>query len=968
MSAKFPWASSQSRDKHENFYERLSNSSSSEQQQQINDLLASNKQWQQQLEVMLDTSRYVQEQIICHPNHLIDLLSDNTIANGDFHLTYHDTLQNHGTQSPEEFDRFLRLFRAKAMMRIIWRDFNSIACFQETALDLSLLARACLNSALLFHHQQLTEKYGEPRNKEGEKQPFLIIGMGKLGANELNLSSDIDLIFTFCEKGQTDSPKRALDNNEFFSRLGKKIIHSIDAITSEGMVFRVDMRLRPYGQSGPLVHSFNALEEYYQSQGREWERYAMVKADVVASNASDEQKDKLMSMLRSFTYRKYIDFSVIDALRNLKTMIVQEVKRRGLQEDIKLGAGGIREIEFIAQVFQLIRGGREHALQHNGLLTILPLLAELNCLPNKTVDSLQKAYIFLRNTEHAIQGYNDEQSQKLPTNKDAQAALCRVMAFDSWQQFSEQLDHHRMFVQEVFADLIAAPENQGQQSEHLQNWISFWQSNDEKQHAQQQLADSGHENPELSYRIIDELRAWKAQANMHKISHERLDTFMPVLLLNLENTLAPSETLQRLIKLIKSVVRRSAYLLLLIENPEALKQLLKLTQASPWFGDRLAEHPALLDELLSPETLYHPPLRHELQSELTRLTLRIAEDDLEAQMEALRYFRSAHTLRVAASEITEALPLMKVSDYLTWIAEVILDYTLWLCWREMTRKHGYPDGVEKDIPEFIIVAYGKLGGIELGHGSDLDLVFIHNGSTNGYTDGKRSLDNQTFFMRLGQKIIHFLTTNMPSGDLYEVDMRLRPSGNSGMLVTSANSFAKYQQESAWTWEHQALVRARVIAGSNTLRKEFENIRADVLRRKRKLDVLNREVVEMRNKMRTHLGSDDKNEDVFHLKQDQGGIVDIEFMVQYGVLAWSHSHPALVTYTDNIRILESFAETNLLDTHEVDQLIKAYKAFRSAGHHLTLQQQPSIVDADQFVCERQSVSNIWRRLMTSSADI
>ncbi|MFL0800932.1 MAG: bifunctional [glutamate--ammonia ligase]-adenylyl-L-tyrosine phosphorylase/[glutamate--ammonia-ligase] adenylyltransferase [Agarilytica sp.] len=869
----------------------------------------------------------------------------------------------------KDLDRMLRQARAGAMIRIIWRDFNRLASFNETTDDLSHLAKACINAALNFHYRALETKHGTPRCKDGDKQPLLILGMGKLGANELNLSSDIDLIFTFPENGVTDG-KRDLSNHEFFSRLGKKIIQSLDAITADGMVFRVDMRLRPYGQSGSLVYGFDALEEYYHTQGREWERYAMVKASVVANNGEKVYTERLAAMLREFTFRKYIDFSVIDALRGLKKMITQEVKRRHLEEDVKLGAGGIREIEFTAQVFQLIRGGRETSLQDNRLLAILPVLGSLRCLPPETVETLTDAYIFLRNTEHGIQGYNDEQTQKLPHKPEAQTALASVMGFDDWASFYETLEQHRTHVKAVFADLIAEPEEQTPNGDTENPCISLWHQRLGKDSAIAQLTEYGHEDANLSYTLLNELETWASNSAMHSSSRERLDAFIPALLVKLSDRDHPTETLRRFIQLIKATARRSAYILLLLENPSALSRLIDLSEASPWIADTMAEHPALLDELLDPAQLYHPPLKNELESELQRSTLRIAEDDLETQMDNLRYFRSSHALRVAASEITGVLPLMKVSDYLTWIAEVILEYVLILSWRNLVEKHGYPDGEARDIPNFVIAGYGKLGGIELGHGSDLDLVFIHGAQLNGVTDGERSIDNQTFYMRLGQKIIHFITTNMPSGTLYEVDMRLRPSGNSGMLVTGISAFEKYQHSSAWTWEHQALVRARVVAGDAELAKEFNRIRAEICCKEREDGTLRKEVIDMRNKMREHLGSKNGGEEnpneKFHIKHDAGGIVDIEFMVQYGVLAWGHSHPALVEYTDNIRILESFANSKLLEAHEVDQLTEAYKAFRTAGHRLTLQQQPSLIGSELLKQERQNVTAIWQRLMQDSS--
>lgn len=864
----------------------------------------------------------------------------------------------------------LRVVRRYIMCHIIWRDFNRLASLEDTTAELSQLARASLCAALDFHYEKLQAKFGIPRNAQGTAQPMLILGMGKLGANELNLSSDIDLIFSYPESGQTDGQQK-VSNQEFFIELGKKIIQSLDNVTADGFVFRVDMRLRPYGQSGALVSNFDALEEYYQSQGREWERYAMVKARIISHNGKvcGEQfkayEAELNQTLRSFTFRKYIDFSVIEALRNLKQMIMQEVKRRRLMDDIKLGAGGIREIEFITQVFQLIRGGRDQELQDNRLQYVLPLLEQLACLPEGKAEQLKQAYIFLRNCEHAIQGFEDKQTQRLPESPDAQQALVEVMGYESWEAFMRELERQRHFVSDEFASVIALPSEKSDVAKSDNPWISVWQGNQDEEAALQQLTHARHEAPETSLHCLEELRQQANRLKLHANSRERLDKFMPQLLAILAEREKPSQTLQRLAQLVKSIMRRSAYLLLLLENPGALKQLVHLTAQSPWIAEQLALHPALLDELLDPRTLYQPPDRQELEDELRRTVLRIAADDLEAQMEALRYYRSAHALRVAASELTDALPLMKVSDYLTWIAEAILNYVLQLSWDEMTRKYGYPDGIESETPQFVIIGYGKLGGIELGHGSDLDLVFLHNANINGETNGAKPIENQRFFMMLGQKIIHFLSTNTMSGRLYEVDMRLRPSGNAGMLVTTLNGFEKYQESTAWTWEHQALVRARPIAGDPTLSQQFEDIRRQVLCRERDPEKLRQEVVDMRLKMRDHLGSEKKHrgEAVFDLKHDAGGIVDIEFMVQYGVLAWSHADPTLVRFTDNIRILECMLQSSRLEAQEVNQLIEAYKAYRSLGHKLTLQQQAGLVDEEQCISERTTVTRIWNRLFT-----
>ena len=911
-------------------------------------------------------SEFAAKHLCDYPGGLLELLSSGDLERNWQLQSFSEALANAlaDAGSDEEWDRHLRRFRNSAMVRIIWRDFNRIASTQQTIAELSDLAAACIQQTLNYHYANLTRQLGVPRDEQGEEQGLLVLGMGKLGAGELNLSSDIDLIFSYPRAGKTDGVKE-LSNQEFFTRLGQGIIKSLDTHTGDGFVFRVDMRLRPYGQSGALVSSFDALEDYYQTQGREWERYAMVKARVVATNAPAPATEQLMKILRNFTFRRYVDFSAIEALRNLKYMIRREVQRRGKQDDVKLGAGGIREIEFIAQAFQLIRGGRDSELQDNRILKVLPLLRQLNCLPEGVDQDLVAAYLFLRNTEHALQGYQDRQTQALPTKPTDQARVAYVMGFDSWDAFHRQLGLHRRRVQEEFQAVVDEPEQDSSQDQRqLADWEAYWRGEFNENEELSILAEYGHEDSNRSRVLLRELKLSPGLVSMHSTGRDRLDEFMPRMLTIISATDAPSETLARILKLVSSVARRSTYLLLLIENPDALKQLVELSTASPWIASQLALHPALLDELLDSRTLYSVPTKEELEDELRRSMLRVDPSDVEGQMEALRYFRSAHALRVAACEIKNTLPLMRVSDYLTELAEVILGYVLQLAWDQMVETHGYPSGTVDQKPAFIIVGYGKLGGIELGHGSDLDLVFIHDAEPSGATDGKRSLDNITFYMRLGQKIIHILNTNTLSGKLYEVDMRLRPSGNSGMLVSSFQGFEKYQHESAWTWEHQALMRARVVAGSTTLAESFERVRKEVLMRKRDPQKLRADVKEMRQKMREHLGSSVKTKDAhqFHLKQDAGGIVDIEFMVQYAVLAWSHADSTLVRYTDNIRILGCLEQSRLLDTQEVNQLIEAYKAFRSAGHRLALQQQSSLIDGDSFVSERQVVQASWRRLL------
>ena len=922
-------------------------------------------------------SDFVSEQALRDPQMLLGLadsgLLERSLRAGE--LREQLLAQLADCASEDELARRLRRFRNRQQLRIIWRDVSREADLIETCRDLSDLADACIDQAYHWLYPHHCAQFGTPiGRRSGQAQHMVILGMGKLGAHELNLSSDIDLIFGYPEGGETEGVKRPLDNQEFFIRLGQKLIKALDAITVDGFVFRTDMRLRPYGSSGSLVFSFNALEQYYQDQGRDWERYAMIKARVVGG---DQQAGaRLLDMLRPFVYRRYLDFSAIEALRTMKQLIQQEVRRKGMAENIKLGAGGIREVEFIAQAFQLIHGGRDLSLQQRPLLKVLTTLEGQGYLPPAVVEELREGYQFLRYTEHALQAIGDRQTQMLPDNDQDRTRVAFIMGFDSWQAFHERLMHWRGRVDWHFRQVIADPdEDLDTAADEVVGgeWLPLWEDVQDEEAACRQLAEAGFSDAQGAWRRLAGLRNGNQVRAMQRLGRERLDAFMPRLLAQAVEHDNPDLVLERVLPLIEAVARRSAYLVLLTENPGALQRLLTLCAASPWIAEQITRFPLLLDELLNEGRLFKPPLAPELAAELRERLMRIPEDDLEQQMEALRHFKLAHRLRVAASEIAGSLPLMKVSDYLTWLAEAILDQVLALAWRQTVAKHGAPlrsDGSPCD-PDFIIVGYGKVGGIELGHGSDLDLVFIHDGDPQAETDGGKPIDGAQFFNRLGQRIIHLLTAQTNSGQLYEVDMRLRPSGVAGLLVSSLGAFERYQESEAWTWEHQALVRARVLVGCPRVGKAFEAVRAKVLGRERDLDKLRLEVSEMRAKMRDNLGSKATAAGTaanafeatapFDLKQDAGGIVDIEFMVQYAALAWSRQYPELLEFTDNIRILEGLERVGLLPGEDAHLLQDIYKAYRSAAHRQALQKQPGVVGGDQFQEQRRDVMRIWREL-------
>ncbi|MFT6914279.1 MAG: glutamate-ammonia-ligase adenylyltransferase [Motiliproteus sp.] len=920
-------------------------------------------------------STYAAGQCIAAPELLPALLDDLACEyEGGYYAERLESLLQ-GVDSEEQLQGCLRRFRHREMVRIIWRDLNRLAKMEQTTADLSRLAEACIDQALTWLHQQACAKWGTPYSRGTASQPaepqrMVVLGMGKLGAGELNLSSDIDLIFAFPEPGETQGARRCVDNSSFFNKLGQALIQALDSQTVDGFVFRVDMRLRPYGQSGILVPSFAAIEEYYQDQGRDWERYAMIKARIVAGDR--EAGAVLMQDLRPFVYRKYLDYSAFDALRKMKAMINREVRRKNLHANVKLGPGGIREVEFIAQAFQLIRGGRDTRLQQPELRIILGLLPDTAGMPQQASDELYLAYQFLRNTEHAIQAVADKQTQELPVESAEQTRIAFSLGFATWEAFGAELALHRGRVTAHFADVIAPAEAEDADEDEQGGWSQLWLGELEPEQALQQLQEAGFEPPELALRLLDDLHKSRKIQTLQTIARERLDRVMPPLLQAIAEQPTPTRTLERILLLIEAVLRRSAYLVLLAENPGALAQLVKLCCSSAWFAAQLAKQPILLDELIDVSSLYAPPNKQALQQELRQQLLRIPEEDVEQLMEALRYFKSAHQLRVAAAEISGALPLMKVSDYLTYIAEVVLEGALDIAWTLMIDKHGRPQqsqGVPAD-KAFIVVGYGKLGGIELSYGSDLDLVFIHDVAPNLNTDGdpalgKKPVDNQLFFTRLGQRIITLLNTTTASGQLYEVDMRLRPSGNSGLLVSSLRAFRDYQLKDAWTWEHQALVRARVITGNRALQQDFEQVRQEVLGQPRDREQLCTSVRSMRLKMREHLGSKNRGKGegaVFHLKQDQGGIVDIEFLVQYLALQGAAEFPELVRFTDNIRILDAAEQSGLLPTADAELLREAYKDYRARGHRLSLQEQTTVISADELREPRAAVAAIWDRVM------
>ncbi len=913
----------------------------------------------QELKRVWEGSDYVVQSCVRSPELLAGLLKNGglhtSFQDGEMGLRLQQQLETIGNEAG--LQKVLRLFRRTQMVRIIWRDLAGSAPLAETMEDLSALADACVDQALNLLYAWAVAKYGTPRDAEGVQQRMVVLGMGKLGARELNLSSDIDLIFAYPRSGEVEGG-RYLSNEQFFTRLSQQLIKAIGSQTVDGFVFRVDVRLRPFGDSGPLAMSFDAMEVYYHSQAREWERYAMIKARIVAGD--HEAGTELSAMLRPFVYRRYLDYGAIESLRDMKRMISGEMHKRGMDANIKLGPGGIREIEFIGQAFQLIRGGRDSDLRIRPILQVLEVLGNRDLLPKYVVQELEAAYGFLRLVENRLQAWQDRQTHLLPDDDLARLRLARSMGFDDWNSFSPVLEQYRARVQGHFDMVFAAPQAEEEPEEKpLQ---SMWRQRLDEEGAIEVLAESGfQENAADAMQMLEQFRTSHAFRGQGVRGQQRMDQLMPLLLEAVAVTADPVMVLGRVLKLLESIARRTAYLALLVENPMALSQLVRLESSSPWIASQISRHPILLDGLLDPRQLYSPLKSEDLKSELDTLLAAVDPDDTEEQMERLRQFLQSNKLRVAAADITEVIPLMVVSDYLSEIAESITGRVLEQVWSYLVARHGRPNGDNGSAMGFAVIAYGKMGGVELGYGSDLDLVFIHgNSDPNAMTSGERPIANDLFFARLGQRLIHMLTARTASGLLYEVDMRLRPSGNSGMLVSSLDAFDEYQNNSAWTWEHQALLRARPVAGDPAVAGRFQEIRRAVLSRERDPDKLRQEVVAMREKMRSSL--DKGNQELFDLKQGHGGIADIEFMVQYAVLRWAHSYPDLLDWTDNIRLLDGLAKHGLFAQAEVESLAEAYRSFRSASHRLTLQEKPARVSQDELGSEREKVKNLWDQVM------
>ena len=835
-------------------------------------------------------------------------------------------LQNDGNEA--EIARQLRLLRRHVLAHIITRDIHHQADLAEVTRTITQFADFAINTALNHAHAHYQALYGIPIGRHtGTEQHLTVIAMGKAGGYELNVSSDLDLIFTYPESGDTNG-KRERSNQEFFTKVGQKLIALLNDITADGQVFRVDMRLRPDGDSGALVASETALEQYLITQGREWERYAWCKARVVTPHAND-----IAALVRPFVFRKYLDYNAYHAMRELHRQIRQEVQKRGMEHNIKLGAGGIREVEFIAQIFQMIRGGQNRSLQLKGTQETLAKLGEIGILPPDTVAQLLAAYRFLRNVEHRLQYWDDQQTQTLPDSPEQQTQLAISMGFADYPAFLGSLKTHRDFVNQQFNQILNEPEHANNEAPHP--LAELWDNAaDPNRQPENELAKLGYaDSPHIAQRLAHIRQASKyRQLSAH--AQPRFDAIVPRMIEAAAHRPNSDATLLRLLDFLDTISRRSAYLAFLQQYPAALNQIAELMSQSAWAAEYLRQHPILLDELLSAQ-LMQPLDWAALENELSGCLN--AQDDTESKMDTLRRFQHAQTFRLLVQDLAGKWTVEALSDELSLLADIILRQTLHHAWHSIPKIHR-PD------PQFIIIGYGKLGGKELGYTSDLDLVYLYNDP---------HPEAAECYIKLARRLSTWLSSSTGAGSLYELDLRLRPNGDSGFLVHSLAAYTQYQQQNAWTWEHQSLTRARYICGSATLGAQFEQLRRQIIAQPRNIGSLKTDIIAMRHKITATHPADDEN-----VKYAHGGVVDVEFIVQYLVLAHSHESPELLENYGNIALLGMAAQRGFIPAEQARAAQNAYRRYRQIQHNKKLRDIARVAVDKTLLADYQAVKDLW----------
>ena len=838
----------------------------------------------------------------------------------------------------------LRRLRQRAMAHIELRDLCGLAPLAEVVESMTLLADVTTNFALDHYHRQLVDLYGEPLDKQGRPQRLMVVGMGKLGGRELNVSSDVDYIFIYPEDGDTAGPKKSIENFDFFNRLGKRVIQALGDVTADGQVFRVDMRLRPNGDSGPLVCSLDALENYFITQGREWERYAWIKARIMNSGANAEGEaqagwmDALQRSARPFIFRKYLDFGAINAMRDLHAQIRREVARKDMADHVKLGPGGIREIEFMAQVFQLIRGGRDPALQIRPTLSVLALLAERKLIPAETEQELREAYVFLRRLEHRLQYVEDKQTHMLPGDPAEQEKIGRSMGFPGWQAMLVVLNQHRDIVSRHFEEVFSDPEA----GEHP--LTGLWLGQIDEDNAIEGFGNLGFRRPREAIARLADLRASSRYQQLPATNRSRLDAVGPRLIEAAGATGDPDTTLARGLAFLEGIARRGAYLALLQQYPMALRRVADMMCASHWAADYLNHYPLLLDELLDPR-LYEMATDWTGFRENLRANLALHAGDTEREMDILREMHHAQVFRLLAQDLAGLQTIEHLSDHLTELADTLVQETVPLVWGTVKKRHC-------ETPKFAVIGYGKMGGKELGYASDLDLVYLFDDD---------AMDAEENYTRLSQRLNSWLSSQTPAGILFETDLRLRPNGDSGLLAVSVDAFRDYQLKNAWPWEHQALTRARFCAGDPAVGRRFEEIRVEILRLPRDLAKLKEDVVAMRRKMYDAHALNSATG--FALKHDPGGIIDVEFIVQYLILGHAHQYAELTGNLGNIALLRIAGELGLIDPGQARAAGNAYREYRRLQHARRLSATPKApIPREEVEQHIAAVTTLWQAVL------
>lgn len=858
----------------------------------------------------------------------------------------------------DEFRAELRRFRRREAIRLIWRDVNDIDRIETTLTASSVLAEVCLEVALRHAERQLAERHGMVRNGAGEVQRLVVLALGKLGGGELNFSSDVDLVLAYEEAGGSSDGARPLDAEIWYSRLSQHLISLLADRTSEGYVYRVDLRLRPFGNVGRVALSFSAMEQYYQREGRDWERYAWIKARPVAGDKA--AGNRLLATLRPFVFRRYFDYTAFAGLREMKTLIDAEVARKDLAEHIKLGPGGIREIEFIVQLVQLIRGGREPSLHVRGLLPALSACEQLGLISAKRSKRLAEAYRFLRRLENRVQMFADQQTHELPADATQRQRIALALGHAAWADLVAALDRHRAAVSEEF-DAVMAPAQRARTTAQAVEWSALWQRCIAGGVDTEAFVEAGFDPVEPVVSALEGLLGSPILRAASARSRERIDRVMPALFAAAAESRAPSACLVRLIGLVHAVARRSAYLALLDEQPVALKRLTGVFAASALLADRVITHPLLLDELFDDRSEGPPPDREEIEAEILRRLGSVADHDLEREIEMIQEQRLAAHFRIGLAFLGKRIDAMQTARALAAVAEAVLATVLRIAERDLIAAHGHIDDRPGEGAGMAVIGYGSLGGIELGFGSDLDLVFIYDGAHAALeSDGDKPLEGARYYARLAQRFVHLLTMLTRSGRLYEIDIRLRPDGGTGLLVSSLEAYAAYQQERAWTWEHQALVRARAVAGDVGLGRRFTEARAHALDARVYGSELRRQIVDMRTRWRKE--SDRSNEQVLDLKQGLGALVDIEFLMQAIVLEHATVHPRLLGVTNTADLIDVAANAGLIDARQADSLREAHMLLLARSLANKLDARPRLAPRDE------ELENATRRVLDVAREL